>query len=205
MKDGDRLPCGVSVDDLLRQVADGAPAANASHQRVCPHCRAALAELRELWAPVQQLTAEQVQAPRELLQVVMARVRELPRNTWYAVLDTDQGQTRIAARVIAAVARLAAEEVPSVTLALGGGRTAAGLRPEQIAGDSGEAATDVGVAGTHVVVDVQVAVDLHAHIPSLASRARRLVTRRVSEHLGLSVDEVNVTVVDVSERGRPIP
>lgn len=51
-KDADRLPCGVRVDDLLAQVADGASTGDAAHQQACAHCRAALAELADLWAPV---------------------------------------------------------------------------------------------------------------------------------------------------------
>lgn len=200
-KDADRLPCGVRVDDLLAQVADGASTGDAAHQQACAHCRAALAELADLWAPVAELAAEDVRAPAGLLQEVMAQVRELSRNAWHAVLVDPTGQTRIAARVVGAVARLAAESVPHVSVALGGGSpaTAPGDEPSlaTIAGTAGEPATDIGVAGTHVVVDVQIVVDYGVVISTIAQHARERITAHLAAHTGLTTSEVNITVVDV--------
>ena len=202
---GDRLPCGVLLDDLLAQVAEGTAPRDAAHQRTCPHCRAALAELEDLWAPVRELAAEDVRAPAGLLQAVMAQIRDLSRNSWSAVLSDPAGRTRIAARVVGAVARLAAESVPHVTLALGGGRvatpTGTAADPALVAGTSGEAATDIGIAGNHVVVDVQIAVDLGAPIQQVAAAVRDRITRHIAEQTGLVTTQVNVTVVDV----RPPP
>ena len=196
---GDHLPCGASLDVLLAQVAEGVPPRDAAHQRNCPHCRAALAELQELWAPVQELAAEEVRAPAGLLQAVMAQVRELSRNSWTAVLQETAGHTRIAARVVGAVARLAAESVPHVTLALGGGRIAtpagAAPDPERVAGAVD--ATDVGIAGTHVVVDVQIAVDHGVPIPQVAEQVRQRIAGHIAAQTGLTTTEVNVVVVDV--------
>lgn len=194
-----RLPCGASYDDLLAQVVDRLPARDPVHQRSCPHCRAALAELAALWAPVHALAAEDVRAPSRLLDNVMARVRELPRNTWYAVIPTDRGVTRIAARVVGAVARLAAEEIPHVTLALGGGRTAQAHTATEIAGPAAEASTDIGVAGTHVVVDVQVVVSMGTHIPGIGDQIRAHISSRIAAMTGLAAAEVNVTIVDVQQ------
>lgn len=190
-----RLPCGTSYDTLAEHVLDGVSPAARAHQDACPHCRAALAELRALWRPVQELTEEDVRAPATLVPTVMARVRELARHTWYAVVPTDRGQTRFAARIVGVVARLAAQEVPEVALALGGGRTAGSV--EELSGARAEAATEVGVAGARVVVDVDVAVELGAHIPSVAERLRLHVARTIAEQLELTAVEVNVSVVDV--------
>ncbi|TFV64132.1 Asp23/Gls24 family envelope stress response protein [Geodermatophilus sp. DF01-2] len=202
-EDSDRLACGKPVDDLLAQVTDGAPPRDPEHQRGCPHCRAALAELEDLWAPVRDLAAEHVRAPAGLLQAVMAQIRELSRNAWQAVLHDPVGQTRIAARVVGAVARLAAESVPHVTLALGGGHAAGPMEatadPARVAGPEGEAATDIGVAGTHVVIDVQIAVDFGVPIPQVADQVRRRVAHHIATHTGLTTTEVNVTVVDVRQ------
>lgn len=200
---GDPLPCGTSVDVLFLQVTGGVPAPDTAHQRHCPHCRAALAALSELWAPVQELAAEEVRAPAGLLQSVMAQVREMSRNDWTAVLHEDAGQTRIAARVVGAVARLAAESVPHVTLALGGGRVAtpsgAAADPGRVAG--AEDATEVGIAGSHVVVDVQIAVDHGMSIPRVAELVRQRISAHLAAQTGLTTTEVNVVVVDV----RPPP
>ena len=200
---GDLLPCGTSVDVLLVQVADGEVPRDGAHQRNCPHCRAALAELRELWTPVLELAAEEVRAPSGLLQAVMAQVREMSRNSWTAVLQETAGQTRIAARVVGAVARLAAESVPHVTLALGGGRVATptGAAPDAGRVAGAEDATDVGIAGSHVVVDVQIAVDHGVPIPQVAEHVRQRIAAHIATQTGLTTTEVNVVVVDV----RPAP
>ena len=195
--DSSRLPCGVLYDTLLTQVADHAAPADPTHQASCPHCRAALAELDDLWDPLHELAQQQVRAPRDLLPTVMARVRQLARHSWFAVVPSDRGHTRIAARVVAAVARLAAEDVHYVTLAMGGGRTGTQSTPAQIAGPRGESATDVGVAGSHVVVDIQIAIEIGAHIPTVADDVRAQISDAITAHLGLRTAEVNVTVADV--------
>jgi uncharacterized alkaline shock family protein YloU len=164
-----------------------------------------VAELEDLWAPVRDLAAEDVRAPAGLLQAVMGQIRDLSRNSWSAVLDDPLGRTRIAARVVGAVARLAAESVPHVTLALGGGRVATPTDttadPARIAGRRSEAATDVGLAGSHVVVDVQIAVDYGAPVWQVAERVRNRIAQHIAIQTGLTASEVNVAVVDV----RPVP
>jgi uncharacterized alkaline shock family protein YloU len=199
----DVLPCGASLDDLLEQVASAAPPTRdrQDHQAHCPHCRATLAELTELWAPVHDLATEDVRAPGSILQTVMAHIRELSSGGWSAVLRDEDGSTRIAARVVGAIARLAAESVPNVSLALGGGRVAtpAGAATDQalVAGSDGAVATDVGIAGEHVVVEVQIAVDQGTRIDQVADQVRQRVIRHLDEQTGLTVSEVNVVVVDV--------
>ena len=190
-----RLPCGASYDDLVVQVTERTRATDPRHQGTCPHCRAALAELDRLWAPVDDLAAEDVRAPAALLAAVMARVRHLAADSWYATIDTDRGRTRIAARIVGAVARLAAQEVPAVTLALGAGRTSRSAR--DVAGPVGESASDVGVAGAHVVIDVQIAVQFGAPLGEVADQVRDRIAERVTSDLGLTPVEVNVTVADV--------
>lgn len=205
----DQLPCGASVDRLLAQVAEGLPSRDPEHQRRCPHCRAALAELREIWAPVDDLVAEDVTAPAGLLQAVMARVRELSRNAWYAVLHEPEGEIRIAARVVGAVTRIAAESVPHVNLALGRGRAATlphalpGVTRRQ--GKSETSTSGVGVAGTHVVIDVQIAVDYGAPIQEVARQVRERIDRDLHKQAGLTTTEVNITVVDVHPTGSGLP
>lgn len=191
------LPCGASQDDLLAQVADRVPVGDPAHQRRCPHCQGTLAELEAIWAPVHDLVNEDVRPPAGLLSSVMARVREMPRHTWHAVIHTDQGTTRIAARVVGAIARLAGEEVPHVTLALGGGRTAEEPTRAQLAGSDAEGATTIGVAGTRVVVDVHVVVEMGSDIPAVAAAVRRNIGVRIAGQTGLTADAVNVFVVDV--------
>lgn len=191
MTRGDRLPCAVPVDELLVQIADGTRPRDGRHQSACPHCRATLAEIRRLWAPIGQLATENVRAPSGLRASVMAKVRELPRNAWHAVIPGDRGTTYIAARVVSAVTRLAAEGLPAVALAVG--------RAQQ--GPASEApipaaVAQVGVAGSHLVLNVHIIVRFGEHIPTLARVLRGRILDQV-EHLGLAPSEVNLAVVDV--------
>lgn len=129
----------------------------------------------------------------------MTEVRELARAGWSAVLRDEGGQTRIAARVVGAVARLAAESVQHVTLALGGGRvlTPVAGHPDQADVADAVGATNVGLAGDRVVVDVQIAVDLAVSVPLVAQRVRDRIAEHLRVQTGLRTTEVNVTVVDV--------
>ncbi len=199
---GDRLPCGVRVDELLNQIADRAAPPDPEHARTCRHCHATLAEITALWQPVHDLAAEDVQAPTHLSEAVMLRVRRLPRSIWHAVIPSDSsaGETRVAARVVGAVARLAAESVPHVRVALGSGHLAADLSDSHATGHHAETATDIGASGTHVVIDVQIAVEHGAHIPDVASQVRTQITRHITAQTGLTAAAVNVNVTDVRRR-----
>jgi uncharacterized alkaline shock family protein YloU len=188
--DGDRrLPCGVPLDALLDQVAERRPPRDPHHQQNCAHCRVALAELDDLWAPVRDLAGEPVHAPPGLLAHVMGRIRDISRNPWFAVVPGPTGGTRIAARVVAAVARLAAGTVPHVDTAIGRGRAV----PDDPTADP----ATVAVAGTHVIVDLDIAVGFGASIPEVTRQVRAAVLRDLREHTGLTTTEVNITVVDV--------
>src|ERR1700730_9810240 len=113
------LPCGPDVDLLLEQVASGHGADRDAHQRQCVHCQAALTELSVLWAPVDELAAEPVTAPPGLTAAVMSRIRSLVRDIWYTLEITEMGTIRIAARIVAALARDCARLIPGVRVALG--------------------------------------------------------------------------------------
>ena len=185
----DHLPCGTPIDVLLDQVAERVPARDPAHQAVCPHCRAALAEVTSLWRPLDQLAGEATTAPPDLLAAVMEQVRRLPRHAWHAVVRTDRGETRVAARVIAALVRRAAAQTRQVTLALGHARSG-----------SSDAAR-VGVAGSHVVIDVQIAVELGSAVPVLAEQLRAHIREHLRAHTGLATTEINIAVLDVTPRG----
>jgi uncharacterized alkaline shock family protein YloU len=196
----DTLPCGVPLDEIYAQVVDQTPPARPEHQARCPHCRAALADLSEAWAPVAQLAAKQITAPSSLLESVLAKVRQISRDPWYGMITTDHGRTRVAARVVDAVVRLAAQEVPHVSLAFGRRRTTRDNDPATIAGTARESATNVGVAGSHVVIDVQIVIEIGPNIPTLADQVRRAVRTDIERFTGLTAAEVDVTVVDVLPR-----
>jgi uncharacterized alkaline shock family protein YloU len=156
---------------------------------------------------VRELAAEGVRAPGDLPQSVMAQIRELARAGWSAVLHDPAGRTRIAARVVGAVARLAAESVPHVSLALGGGRMATppdtAADPARVAAPERAVATSVGTAGSRVVVDVQIAVDYGVPVHAVAAAVRERIATHIAEQTGLVTTEVNVAVIDVRSHRMP--
>jgi uncharacterized alkaline shock family protein YloU len=201
----ERLPCGVQLDDLLRQVAEGVPASDATHQRGCPHCRAALAELTDLWAPVHGMADEDVCAPASLTRTIMERVRPMATHGWHAVLTGTPGVTRIAAWVVAVIARRAAAGVPGV----GSVRGQVTPPPVSVRSTSAEmvrdgpsrsqraAAAGVGAVGRRVVIRVDVTAPPGISLPALAQEIRRRVTADVTTMTGLSVEAVDVFVSDL--------
>ena len=80
------LPCGAEVDSLLEQVADGHAGDLDAHQLDCVHCRAAIGEFAELWAPVAETAATPVPAPPGLTAAVMRQIRALVSDVWYLSL-----------------------------------------------------------------------------------------------------------------------
>lgn len=194
----EQLPCGRSWDDLLGQVARGG--ASDDHQQACPHCRAALIELEQLWGPVRQLAAEPVRAPRGLLESVMAQVRDAARQRWHSLIPTERGTTRVAARVIATLARTAAGRVPGVRVALG--RTTEPATARAVA-EATQAhswpGTAVGVAGGSTVVELAVAARYGVGLRELAEQVRSAVRDDLRRFGGLEHVEVNVTIDDVLE------
>lgn len=194
----DRLPCGTRVDALLDQVDAGQAQARTPHQLGCPHCQAALAELDALWAPMRALAAERVVAPPGMVVAIMGRVRELANRVWYTLLPESRGATRIAARVVAVIARRAAAGVPGVRVALGRSTDPVAARTvEQATRAHAAPGTAVGVAGAHLAVDLALATAYDSPIPAVAERVRRAVVRDVRAATGIADVEVNITVDDV--------
>jgi len=162
-----------------------------------------LAELTTLWTPVDAAAAERVSAPAGLLDRVLERVHDLAADSWYGVLEGERGVTRIAAWVVAALARLAAARVPGVAYitSRAGDRAEAPPRPIQrptatLAG-RGPQADSVGVAGRRTVIDLELVAEFGPELPALADRVRAQVTRDIATMTSLDVVEVNITVADL--------
>lgn len=192
------LACGASVDELLEQVADGLTEQLTPHQRQCPHCQAALAEFRQLWAPVHEYAQAPVSTPRRLKNTVMKQVDRLVQDVWYTLQLTDGGSIRIAARVVAAVARDTAALVPGVRVALG--RTTdsriAALVATATSGHRHPHAA-VGVLGRTAVVDLAVAVTYGDPAHEVAREVQRRVMAELQQKIGLQTVTVNVAIDDV--------
>jgi len=111
----DRLPCGVDQAAVLAQIAEGAGTVDLAHQAECPYCRAAVGRIDDLWSDVRALADVPVRAPRDLLADVSAHAVG-PAGA-VTLRDATGGHTEVGERVLAGVARKAAESVPEVAYA----------------------------------------------------------------------------------------
>jgi uncharacterized alkaline shock family protein YloU len=192
------LPCGADVDVLLEQVAQGRGANWDAHQGHCVHCQAALGEFTVLWGPVAELAAAPVSAPPGLVAAVMSQVRCLVSDVWYTLESTEIGAVRIAARIVAALARDSARTIPGVRIALGRsthGKVAALAEMATFGHRQPDAA--VGVLGRTAVVDLAVAVGYEDPAHQVAREIQRQVTAALRDQVGLRNVTVNVTIDDV--------
>jgi uncharacterized alkaline shock family protein YloU len=192
------LPCGADIDPLLEQVADNRAAELDAHQRECVHCQAAIAEFTALWAPVTETAATSVPAPPGLTAAVMSQIRVMIRDVWYTLQTTELGAIRIAARIVAALARDSARLVPGVRVVLGRssyGNMAALAEDATFKHRHPHAA--VGVLGRTAIVDLAVAVSYGDPVHEVARDIQRHVIRTLREDVGLKTVVVNVTVDDV--------
>ncbi len=192
------LACGAGVDDLLEQAADGRAGQLTSHQRDCVHCQAALAEFSRVWAPVRELAAEPVALPAAVRDGVAGQIRRLVADVWYTLQLSEGGAIRIAARVVARIAREAASGVTGVRVALG--RSTQGTVAQLV-----ERATlrhrhpnaAVGVLGRTAVVDLAIAVQYGEQVDEVAREVQRRAVAELRAKAGLQDVTVNVTVDDV--------
>lgn len=207
----ERLPCGTLFDVILEQVADDTPPSDPQHQSHCPHCRAALAELTDIWAPVRTLLDEPTPPLETLTGSVMERVVAIATHGWHAVLQENPGVTRIAAWVVAIIARRAAAGVPGVGNVRGQITPMAASivdvkaeydRAQPTPGQRTQAA-GIGVAGRRVVVAVSITADTDERLPALAQQIRSAVIAHVHALTGLEVIEVDVEVSDLKSIDLP--
>jgi uncharacterized alkaline shock family protein YloU len=196
--DATSLPCGAEVDLLLEQAADGHGADWDAHQQFCVHCQAALGEFTAVWEPVAELAAAPVPAPPGLVAAVMSQVRRLVHDVWYTLEVTEIGVVRIAARIVAALARDSARMIPGVQVALGRsthGKVAALAERATLGHQHPHAA--VGVLGRTAVVDLAVAVGYGTPAHEVAREIQRHVTDTLREQVGLRDVAVNVIIDDI--------
>jgi uncharacterized alkaline shock family protein YloU len=192
------LACGADVDELLEQAADGHAGQLTDHQRDCLHCQAALQEFTRIWEPVRTLAAEHVAVPAALKTAVASQIRKLIADVWYTLQLSDGGAIRIAARVVATIARDAARTVPGVRVAFGRSTDI------NIAGPAEKATlrhrhphAAAGVLGRTAAVDLAIAVQYGDHLETVARDVQQRAIAELRTKAGLQDVTVNVTVDDV--------
>lgn len=116
-----------------------------------------------------------------------------------SALSTEHGRTTIADGVVSKIAGMAAREIDGVH-ALGGGaaRTIGALR-ERIPGSKTNVSqgVTVEVGEEQAAVDIDIIAEYGISIADLAAGIRRNVITAVERMTGMTVTEVNVSVLDV--------
>ena len=193
-----RLACGAEVDELLEQAADGHASQFTRHQQDCRYCQAALREFGQVWEPVRRLAAERVAVPATLKTAVASQIRKLVADVWYTLQLSDGGVVRVAARVVARIAREAARDVAGVRVAFGRSthsRMAGLVERATLRHRHPNAA--VGVLGRTAVVDLAIAVQYGDQLDAVAREVQRRTVAELRRNVGLQDVRVNVTVDDV--------
>lgn len=190
------LVCGASVDDLIDQVTRGDASTRTAHQARCRHCQAALGEYQRLWTPVRELAAEPVEVPESILEDVLRRIRRAAEQPRYGHLQDPDGRTSISDRVVKVVARVSAERVDGVRVALSRRRDL-DQRQQADRRSSGHASVEAGLAGSSVALEITLAADYGVNLDSLGRRVTAAVTDSVHRHTGLQVLDVEVEIDDV--------
>ena len=192
------LACGADIDELLEQAADGHAGQLTSHQRRCLHCQAALQEFSRLWEPVRSLAAEHVTVPATLKTAVASQIRKLIADVWYTLQLSDSGAIRIAARVIATIAREAARTVPGVRAAFGRSTHSTTAGPaEKAALRHHHPHAAAGVLGRTAVVDLAIAAHYGTQLDAIAHQVQQRAIAELRAKTGLHDVTVNVTIDDV--------
>jgi uncharacterized alkaline shock family protein YloU len=193
------LACGADIDELLEQAADRDAGQFTSHQRDCLYCQAALGEFARVWEPVRSLAAEQVAVPAALKSAVASQIRKLVADVWYTLQLDDGGAIRVAARVVARIAREAASGVAGVRVAFGRSTHSrmAGLAERATLRHRHPNAA-VGVLGRTAVVDLAIAVQYGDQVDAVARAVQQRAIAELRSRVGLQDVTVNVTVDDIS-------
>jgi hypothetical protein len=169
------------------------------HERACPHCQAVAADAAGLAHDAAGLAAESVEPPTSLLERVMSVVQAELRSE-YLPLPSREGPARLDRATAAAVLRQAADAMSGVW-ARSCRITPPGQHTPTVA-DEGQEAPELGPAAgqsSGVVVTMSITVVFGADLPSAAARVQQLVATAGERFLGIPVERVDVTVVDVFE------
>jgi hypothetical protein len=154
------------------------------HQRTCPHCRAAVAELEELESVVRALPEEPVERYKDELTSLTRRVMDVVRLELRPGRPMPLGEPAedlwIMESVAARSLRAAAEGEPGVRAG------SCRLLPHFDAGGTGP---------LDVRLDVHAPAD--ASLPELAERVRLRVLEVADRQLGMDIAAVDIRVTDL--------
>lgn len=175
-----QLPCGISLDTLLGQIADERLALDPAHQAHCSYCQTALHALHKSWSDIQTLARAPVPFPPGLTTQIMGRVRELARcAARNIILATPRGHTQISHHVIAQIARRAALAVPGVLFA------SAQPEPEQ-------------TGPAHIKLAVRLITTYGPALHATAARVQATLSEHVNALTGADIATLDITFADIA-------
>lgn len=173
----DRLPCGHYAGQLWDSLRQGTPD---THSRSCPHCQAALAEIRPVAEAVSQLAAEPVSPPADLAANVMNAIRARIHRNHRIQLPAPAGmRLDIREQAAAGILRTAADRVD-------------GVRARSCR---------MSVAASGTLAGVQLAISVRYGTPAgqRAAAVRAAVRAAARSQLGLALDSINIDVTDIHD------
>jgi len=180
------LPCGVTLEALLMQVADGQQVDDLSHQRTCPYCQATLRRLEQGWGDVHALTLQPVAIPRGLTAMIMERIRTLAGYVADSILlGHRRGETRISHTAIAKTIQDVAATVPGVVFA------SVMLSAQQ------------PPHPRRVNVALRLVVSFGPVMERVADAVREVLHRRIPRLTGAQLERIDITIGDVIGPTRP--
>ena len=178
----ERLPCGVTLEALLTQLADGEAVDDPSHQLICPYCQAALRRLEQGWGEVQTLTLQPVAVPRGLTAMIMTRVRTLAGYVADSILlGHPRGETRVSHTVLTNVIADVAATVPGVIFA------SVKIFPRD------------PPHPRRVNVSLRLVVTFGPAMERVAEAVREILRRRIPPFTGAQLERIDVTISDVTD------
>jgi uncharacterized alkaline shock family protein YloU len=176
-----RLPCGKRLEEILAQVADGAPAEDETHQAGCPYCQTALRRLRRAWTDVTDLAREPVNVPDGLTAQIMARVRVLAAQAAdFILLGHPRGETRVSHAVVARIAQRLARTIPGVVFA------SARVEPRN------------PPLPDRVDLSIRLVVTFGPALHRVADAVRTIVRRQTPRLTGAQFDRIEIRIDDVT-------
>jgi hypothetical protein len=206
-----RLGCGQDVDDVWGHV-DQPPN---EHERACPYCAKARADLAELSAATRELVVADREDPTlrvpdgmlaDVLTIVRTEVRRgrtvplqrsAPRRPAGAATTEDTidsvdlaSKLTVSEQVIAMVVREVCDQNPDVEVR----RVSIEATPTPVAPvDAGHG----GLEPADLSIDLQATVRTNVAIPAVLSGLRRVIQSEVSRQIGITVSCINIDVVDL--------
>ncbi len=180
-EEADRLPCGVRLEELLTQVADGAVPADEAHQSGCPYCQTALRRLHRGWADVAELAREPVNVPSRLTAQIMERVKVLAAQTAdFILLGHGRGETRVSHAVVVRITQRLARTVPGVVFA------SARVEPHN------------PPLPDRVDLSIRLVVSFGPVLRRVADAVRTIVRRQTPRLTGAHLDHIDIRIDDIT-------